>query len=73
MTFERYCPTCKKFYETESTEVFKCPKCKVRVRTVKCNRCEHEWKLNKPSYSKVCPQCHSGYYNSKRVYKTKKE
>jgi len=43
----------------------------VKIIKVKCLRCGHEW-VPRQSVIRVCPKCHSPYWDKPRVRKKRK-
>ena len=39
---------------------------RIKVPTLKCLRCGHEWIPNRPVEPKVCPKCKSPYWNKNK-------
>lgn len=48
------------------------PKIKIEVEGYKCLRCNHEWIPKKKEYPKVCPNCHSAYWDTPKKNKNTK-
>ena len=44
----------------------------IKIPSLKCKRCGHEWCLRRPKLPKVCPKCKSPYWNKDYVRKVKK-
>lgn len=42
------------------------------IRKLKCLRCEHEWFPNRVEKPRLCPACHSPYWDIERRLKTRK-
>lgn len=42
------------------------------MKTLKCNRCGHEWYPRTPKNPKVCGKCKSPYWNKERKMKINK-
>lgn len=40
----------------------------MKIPTLQCNRCEHEWYPRSPKEPKVCPKCNSPYWNKERKF-----
>ena len=72
MTYRRYCPNCKKWFDTELSEMIDCPHCEKEIHSAKCNRCGYEWSLRFSTYPTTCAniKCKSPYFNSHRVKAT---
>jgi len=46
----------------------------LKLPTLKCRRCEHEWIPRSPFLPKVCPSCNSPYWDKEKGwYKKMKE
>ena len=43
----------------------------MKIPTLQCNRCQHEWYPRNPKEPKVCPKCNSPYWNKERKLKSK--
>ena len=39
----------------------------MKIPTLKCNRCNHEWIRRQEIKPKTCPKCRSPYWNKARV------
>lgn len=64
-----WCMDCRVWFPA-SEEGFTntCPRCGRYLRMWKCIRCGHEWvPRNTRAPAKVCPHCHSRYWNRTRV------
>lgn len=40
----------------------------MKLPTLQCNRCKHEWYPRTPREPKVCPKCSSHYWNKERIH-----
>jgi len=43
------------------------PEVQLIVKGFKCIRCEHEWIPKKKQKPVVCPECHSAYWDRKKL------
>lgn len=70
-----WCAECDRWFRIDA-ERFRnvCPKCGRYLRVWRCNRCGHTWvprRVDRPA--KVCPSCHSMYWNKTRVRRVRDE
>jgi len=42
------------------------PMAEITIKKLTCLRCNHEWIPNTDKLPKVCPKCHSPYWNTPR-------
>jgi len=43
----------------------------IKLPTLTCKRCGHDWHPKKQSMPTVCPGCNSPYWNKERLFKSK--